>query len=82
MSLVLAGDQRRKRVALQKEAYANPIPFSKLGLDLLRLQRAFLVALRNCFFLFVFWLRSLAYGILVPRAGLTPALSTLEAQES
>ena len=39
MSLVPAGDLRRKKVALQKEASASPIPFSKLGLDL-RLQSA------------------------------------------
>ena len=40
MSLVPAGDLRRKKEALQKEASASPTPFSKLGFGLLRLQSA------------------------------------------
>ena len=81
MSLVPAGDLRRKKEALQKEASASPTPFSKLGFGLLRLQSAeLLVAPRDCFFFVCFWLCSLACGILVPRPGLTPALYELEAE--
>ena len=38
MSLVPASDLRKKRLGLPKEASATLVPFSKLGLDLLKLQ--------------------------------------------